>query len=74
MRRAEERSEVELVMVAGVETPHDVPCQQRDPDMLHVNKVDFVECNTLAINCTAQTERKSKKIRIIVSTAEIFCD
>ena len=58
VRRVEERSEVEEVMIVGEETPDDAPCQQRDPDILHVKKVDVVAFIALAINCTVQTERK----------------
>lgn len=55
----EERSEVEVVMVVGVETQDDIPCQ-RDPDMLHVKKVDFLAFITL-VNCTAQMKKKLRK-------------
>jgi hypothetical protein len=65
-----EKSEVEEIMVVGVETQDDVPCQQGDPDM-YVKKVDVVAFIGLVINCTSQTERKSKKIGIVsVTVAE----
>lgn len=69
VRRVEERSGVEELMVAGVETPENIPCLQRDSDMSHV-KVDFVAFTALVINCTVRTERKSEKTGIIVGVAE----
>lgn len=33
-------------------------CQLREPDMLYVKKVDFVEIIATVINCTAQGARK----------------
>jgi hypothetical protein len=58
-------------MVVGVKTPDNIVCQ-REPDMSHVKKVDFVTCIALVINCTSQTERTSEKIGLIVSVAERF--
>jgi hypothetical protein len=49
VRRVEEETNVEETMVFGLETPVNVPCQQ-DPDMLHVEKVDFVLFIALGIN------------------------
>jgi hypothetical protein len=40
--------------------------------MLHVKKVDFALFIAMVINCTAEAEKKSKKIGIIVNVAEHF--
>lgn len=44
-------------------------CQPKEPDMLYVNKVEFVAFIATVINCPAQLERKSKKLDIIVAAA-----
>lgn len=44
----------------------------RDPDTLILKKVDFDAFIVQVINCTAQTNKKSKKLDIIVSAAERF--
>lgn len=47
-----------------------VASHQKDPEMLHVKKVDFVAFIAMVVNCTAKVERKSRKIDIIVYAAE----
>lgn len=44
--------------------------QLREADMLIVKKVDFVAFVAHVNNCTAQLNKKSTKLAIIVSTAE----
>lgn len=58
LRRGEEGSDVEKTMVVGFDRQVNVPCQQKDPDMLHVKNVYFVTFIAMVINCTAQIERK----------------
>ena len=55
VKRVEEISEVEETLVVRVETTENIPCQQRDPDILHVKKVDFEAFTALVMNYTAQT-------------------
>lgn len=58
---------------ATVETaPVNVPRQSRAPDILLVERVDFVAFIAMVMNFTAQTTKKSEKIGIIVSAAERF--
>jgi hypothetical protein len=42
--------------------------------MLHVKKVDIVLFISMVINCTAQAEKKSEKIGIIVNADYSFWD
>lgn len=44
----------------------------RDPDTLILKKVDVDAFIVQVINCTAQTNKKSKKLDIIVSAAERY--
>lgn len=49
-----------------------VAVQRQNPDMLKVQKVDFVAFIAMVINGTAKVERKSWKIDIVVDAAECF--
>jgi hypothetical protein len=72
VRKLEGTSGREEAMV--VEPPRPVKAfhQPRDSEMLHVKKVDFLLFISMVINYTAQAEKKSKKIGIIVNAAERF--
>lgn len=47
-------------------------CSRLKTDTLIVNKTDFVLFMVDVINCSAQAERKTEKIKIIVKAAERF--
>lgn len=47
-------------------------CSRLKTDTLIVKKTDFVLFMVEVINCSAQTERKMEKIKIIVKAAERF--
>lgn len=52
--------------------PQSLRMTLRDPDTLILKKVDVDAFIVQVINCTAQTNKKSKKLDIIVSAAERF--
>jgi hypothetical protein len=58
VRRMEERSEVEELMVVGVETLDNISSQQRDPDMLHVKVV--------LLHWLSTTQRKQSLFRDVM--------
>lgn len=63
---------VEDMAVDALQPVASVLSQSGDLDTLIVKKVDFVAFIATVINCTAQVSKKSKKMDIIISAANMF--
>lgn len=72
---AARRVQIQPVRVRQTENSTTRPCEgcsRLKTDTLIVKKTDFVLFMVEVINCSAQTERKTEKIKIIVKAAERF--
>lgn len=46
--------------------------RESDGNNMCFSKVGFLECIAMVVNCTAEMDRKSQKIEVVVAAAEYY--